>query len=252
MPKRVKILAKLWLLYFLITIALIGFSVSVMFYFPIIWLSRFFPAIKGKHDRNLQLGIWLLMHVQPWFKARVRIELPQTENGILLVSNHRSHLDVFVLLSRIPGIRVLAKSSLFKIPFLGTFMRASRQIRVERGRLDAWVGAMREVGERLKAGERVHVFPEMTRCNPGLPGIQNFTSGPFLVAIQEDVSVVPIVFKNTDGVWPKGDAGLTFRAPVEVSTLEPLRARDFSTADALKSEVARRIEAELSRVGAIA
>ena len=242
MAAGVKILTKLWLLFFLITIAVIGFSFTVPFYFPVMALSYVFPRLKGTPDRILYIGIYFLMWVQPWFAGEIDIQLPKDHTGgVLIVSNHRSHLDVFILLSRIAGIRVLAKSTLFKIPFLSLMMRASRQIRVERGRLDAWVKAMDEVKLRLRAGEVVHIFPEMTRCPPGFKGVGQFTAGPFLAALQEGAVVIPLVFKDTDGVWPKGQIGLNFRKPVHVRSLAHLKARDFTSADGLKSEAYRQI-----------
>ena len=251
MPKRVKILTKLWLIYFLVTIAGLGIFVVLVPFFPSLALARCSRRFAHWPDRALQMGVILLFHVQPWLRSTVDLKVPKktaSDRGILFVSNHRSHLDVFFLLAGIAGIRVLARSNLFRIPFLGLMMRATRQIRVERGRLDAWVRAMREVAERLRKGERVHIFPEMTRCSQGFNSVQPFAAAPFLVAIQEDVSVVPIVFKNTDGVWPKGHLGLFFRKPIEVKSLQPIRARDFATAELLKSEVWKRIDYELRPV----
>ncbi len=245
MKPGVKILTKLWLIFFLISIAGIG-GICLMFYFPVYWLTKPFSRWNGAHDRVLRIGVGVLMRAQPWFAGEVQIELPETQGrGILLISNHRSHLDVFILLSRISGIRILAKKSLFKIPFLSLMMRTSRQIGVERGRLDAWVLAMVEVRQRLRQGERVHVFPEMTRCAPGFKGLQPFTAGPFLAALQEDAVVIPLVFKDTDCVWPKGQHGINFRRPVQVRTLSPVRARDFASVDLLRGEVQKQIEQAL-------
>jgi len=246
MPIGVKILSKLWLIFFLVSIAVVGFSVNAFVYFPLKALSVLFPRLKPIPDKTLSRGIYFLMWVQPWFNAEIDIELPENRSqGVLLVSNHRSHLDVFILLSRIAGIRVLAKSTLFKIPFLALMMRSTRQIRIERGRFDAWVKAMDEVKARLKEGERVHIFPEMTRCSPGFRGLHEFRAAPFLAAMQEDAVVIPVVFKNTDGAWPKGQHGLNFGAPVMVKTLKPLRAKEFASADLLKSEARRQIEEAL-------
>jgi len=242
MPKRVKILAKLWLIYFVMSIGFIGIFFSGLFYFPLYGLSLIFPRLKSRVEHLLVRGVRFLMGAQPWYNAAIEIDVPQGSGGMLIVSNHRSHLDVFILLSRIPGIRVLAKSSLFRIPFLSLYMKASEQIRVERGRLDAWVAAMDEVGRRLKNGEKVHVFPELTRCDPGFRGLKPFAAGPFQVAIREGAVVLPIVFNNTDGAWPKGVPGITYRAAVRARSLEPINAKDFATAFQLRDEVQKRIE----------
>lgn len=246
MAALVKIHAQIWMIFFLLTIGVIGLTFQVLAYFPMYMLSLAFPRLAGMQDRIMRDGIWILMHVQPWFKGDIHIQMPDAAGrGVLLVSNHRSHLDVFILLSRISGIRILAKSTLLRIPGLSIMMRTSRQIGVERGRLDAWMRAMAEVKNRLRLGERVHVFPEMTRCPRGFQGVQPFTAGPFLAAMQEKAWVVPIVFRGTDDVWPRGFMGLNFRKPVSVQSLPPINTADFLSVDHLRSEVHKRIEAAL-------
>ncbi len=245
MPLRVKIAAKLWLFYFLLSIGVVSFFFYSLLVVPLHLLARIWPALNFAPDWAVQKGIRFLMLIQPWFSGRIELDIPRSQGGLLVVSNHRSHLDAFILLSRVPGIRFLAKKSLFEVPGLSLMMRATRQIGVERGQLDAWVKAMETVRRRLLAGETVHVFPEMTRCAPGFEGLQHFALGPFLVAIQEDVTVVPVVFKNTDQVWPKGESGLRFRTPVLAKNLAPIRARQFATAGELQSEVRRQMEEAL-------
>ncbi len=235
-------MALIWLSYFMISIIVIGFTLAAAIFFPCLLLSRWIPVFGRVPDWILQKGIRLLMWVQPWFKARVDIQLPQSKSGVLIVSNHRSTLDVFILLSRIKGIRIMARSGLYKIPFLSLMMRATRQIRVEKGHLDSWVKSLETVKQSLARGETVHIFPEMTRCTEGYSGLQNFVSGPFLTAIQADATIVPLLFKNTDGAWPKGEFGLRFRAPIEVKTLSPIRAGEFASAEQLKHAVRARMQ----------
>jgi 1-acyl-sn-glycerol-3-phosphate acyltransferase len=246
MPKRVKILAKLWLIYFVMSIGFIGIFFSALFYFPVLALAKVFPRLERVRERFFTQGVRFLMWIQPWYKAEVALDVPHENGGVLIVSNHRSHLDVFMLLSRVPGIRIMAKSTLFRIPFLSIYMRTSQQIRVERNNLNDWVRAMDEVGRRLSLGEKVHVFPELTRCEPGFKGLRPFAAGPFQAAIKQDALVLPVVFQNTDGVWPKGDPGLSFREPVSVRSLEPVRARDFSNAFLLRDEVTKRMKQALT------
>lgn len=231
----------IWLSYFMISIIVIGFSLAATIFFPCLILSRWIPVLGRVPDWILQKGIFLLMRVQPWFNADIEIAIPKNPNGVLIVSNHRSTLDVFILLSRIRGIRIMARGGLYKIPGLGLMMRATRQIRVERGHLDSFQKSLDTVRDSLRNGETVHIFPEMTRCPLGFSGLQNFISAPFLVAIQSQATVVPLVFDNTDGVWPKGEAGLYFRKPVKVKSLEPLNAGNFQSADELKQAVRTRM-----------
>jgi 1-acyl-sn-glycerol-3-phosphate acyltransferase len=243
----------LWLLYFLFTIGLMGVGFGYATTAPLMVIGRLIPVCRRAGDKVLNSGMRLLMLIQPWYKIHLRWTLPDQKKesagserrGLLLVSNHRSHLDSFILLSRVCGVRFLAKKSLFFIPFLGMMMRLSRHIPVERGRIDSFWKAMGKIRDALKNGEVVHVFPEMKRCTLGHQGTLSFLSAPFLVAQQENAWVVPIVFKGTDGAWPKGRFGIKYGHPIEVLTLEPLDSRSFASAEQLSIEVRRLIDQEL-------
>lgn len=239
--------SSLWLLYFLLTIGLIGLFFAYLFATPLFLLGRVFPSLKAVGDRTLGCGIFLLMNVQPWMRADIDLTALQATSGEarLLVSNHRSHLDAFLLLSRVPGVRILAKSSLFSIPFLGLMMRLTEQIPVKRGRMDAFFAAMDAVRDRLRERQTVHIFPEMTRCAPGFQGTLNFSSAPFAVALEARVPVIPIVFRDTDQAWPKGTFGLSFRQPIAMRALTAIDSREFSSAADLRNEVQRRIDEAL-------
>ena len=241
--------SKFWLLYFIFMIGLVGACTAYLICIPLYLLGYWIPGCQRLADRMLRRGVFTLMSVQPWLQADIDISLTSKQDphtsGRLLVSNHRSHLDAFLLLSRVPGIRIMAKSSLFSIPFLGLIMKLSQQIPIQRGKMDAFFAAMETVRKRLRAGETVHIFPEMTRCAPGFKGTLNFSSAPFSAAIQENVVVIPIAFRSTDAAWPKGTFGLSFRRPVSAVALEPILPGQFTTADALRSEAKRRIDEAL-------
>lgn len=241
MAYGVKIINLFWLIFFLSSVA-IGALLLSLFFFPLRFGSWLFPTLKGREDRALYYFMRGMMAMQPWYRTKIKVTIPdQDGRGLLLISNHRSHLEVFVLLSQVPGVRVLAKASLFKIPFLGLMMKLSRQIRVERGSLQAWVLAMDEVRNRLRLGETVHVFPELTRCAEGFESVCPFAAGPFLAAIQERVKILPMVFRDSDRVWPRGRAGLRFRSHMELESLEPIDASRFTSADELRNVVHQRI-----------
>jgi 1-acyl-sn-glycerol-3-phosphate acyltransferase len=243
-----RIVSKAWLLYFLLTIAGIGLPLAWAISTPLYLLGYLWhPAVRAA-DRVMGHAIHLLMSVQPWLSAEIDISIPDArlrKTGYLLVSNHRSHLDSFLLLSRVPGIRILAKKSLFYVPFLGLMMRLTRQIPTERGKLGSFWTAIEVIRENLRRGEAVHVFPEMTRCPPGFVGTQDFLTAPFLTAIQEKVPVLPIAFKGTDAAWPKGYFGLWRAQPISAKKLEIIDPSQFTSAEALRDETRRRINEAL-------
>ena len=240
--------AKVWLLYFLATIGLVGATLAYGFAAPLYLLGLAWKPASKAADRVIVWGIGWLMRIQPWLSADIQISVvdPRVRTtGVLMVSNHRSHLDSFILLSQVQGIRILAKRTLFYVPFLGMMMRMTRQIPARRGQLDSFWKAIELIRLRLRQGDVVHVFPEMTRCSPGFTGTANFSIAPFLTAIQERVPVIPVVFTGTDAVWPKGSFGLNFRRPVTAKALAPIDSAGYTSAEALRDETRRRINEAL-------
>lgn len=187
------------------------------------------------------------MFVEPWLRADTNV--PMHPKGIT-VSNHRSHLDAFILLSRIPGVRLVCKDSLLRVPFLGLMMRLGRHIPIRGGSTESYFQAMEKVREGIRQGDFVHVFPEMTRCPLGWQGTLKFHLAPFHIAFQERIPVTPIVFRGTDTVWPKGKTAISFRQPVSIRTLEPIDPGLFPSAEALSDEARRRINECLAEVPA--
>jgi len=237
--------------YFLLSIALIGGVFAYAIAIPLCLLGRYSEKLWRLGGRSLQRGVQCLLRVQPWYRADVRVELPardpQTGMHCLTVSNHRSHLDMFILLTAIPNIRVISKRALFRVPFLGVMMWVMKNIPITRGEPQSYWEAMETAAQALRDGDTVHVFPEMTRCEPGDPGTGDFHLAPFKLSLQTGVPLVPIVFVGTDRTWPKGTFGLAFRQPIEVKSLAPLSPKDFPSADALRAETKSRIEAYLLR-----
>jgi 1-acyl-sn-glycerol-3-phosphate acyltransferase len=246
-----------WMTYFLFSILWVGALLAYGLVIPLHLIGyavphKFFPHFKAKihtfADLCMQKGIAFLMRLQPWYHLDSDLNLP--ENGCLIVSNHRSHLDAFVLLSTLPGIRIFTKQSLFWIPFLGPMMWVSRQIPAKRGDVKSLRQGLELIRERVRQGERVLVFPEMTRCQENFLGVQSFLLAPFQIAFQENLPIVPMVFKNTDRVWPKGQMKLRARGfrpslSVKVKTLATVKASDFSSIAELKEEVQKRISDQL-------
>lgn len=226
---------------------------ALVAYFPCLLISLGIPEFRAHADRILRKSVDLMLRTQSWLRfetadferalAEARAVAARRGTGVLLVANHRSHLDMFLLLARVAGIRVLAKSGLFAVPFLGVIMWTSRQIPVRRRDLRAFVAAMDVIGERLAAGEVVHVFPEMTRAEPGFPGVAPFNPAPFLVAQKIGAPILPFVIRGTSAIWPKGSFAIRTGSAV-VDPLAPIvEPAAFSGAKELAEECRAAIEA---------
>lgn len=217
-------------------------------YMPFALLGVVWGKSQRVADVILRQGVkWLLLW-QPWLKRDLRIVDPKRllKPGVLMVSNHRSHLDVFMLLSQVTGIRVLAKRSILLALPIAPMILLSRQILVKRGDSNGYLRAMDTIRARLRRGETVHVFPEMSRCEAGAPGTKNFSAAPFAAALQEGAKILPVVIRGTDSVWAKGESALRRDGKIEMRSLEEIESSKFSSASDLRAEVRRLITEALA------
>lgn len=236
-----------WLFFFFMSNVMVGFFLIYLIYVPNYLLSRFFKNLKKYNDFFLLKGSAFLMKYQPWYLSNIDINLPcvNPKKGILLISNHRSILDVYILLGIIPKIKFLAKDSLFKVPFLGLIMRTSNQISVPRGDVNSYLEAMKEIRRRLRNGEIIHIFPELTRCPLNYVGVKKFSIAPFQAALAENALILPIAISGTDQAWPKGEFGISFRKLIKIRSLDLINSKNYNQAKKLRDDIHKRIESAI-------
>src|SRR4051812_42258021 len=100
-----------WVLYLLSSIAVLGMIIGFPLYIPLKGAGTIFRSrrLVQLAENIFCAGNVVLMRLQPWYghsasgKSQVDIKKPSAatrgSRGLLIVSNHRSHLDVFILLS---------------------------------------------------------------------------------------------------------------------------------------------------------
>ncbi|MBF0316027.1 MAG: 1-acyl-sn-glycerol-3-phosphate acyltransferase [Oligoflexia bacterium] len=233
-----------WVLYLTIT--------SVFFTIFYGWLIVIIRVLKSKDHKyylwtySLQCyGIKNLLKAQPWLTHVPQINIPDTDRKVILVSNHRSHLDVFFYLSQIKRLRVVAKVELFKAPILGHAMRIIHQIPIEKGNMESFQKASEIMTEGMRESDRVLFFPELTRSEPRLRDTRKFSLIPFTLAIKENALVIPLVAWNTDSLWPKGKIGISYKKTFKMFSLPPIDSCNFTSANSLKQYVQERINEAL-------
>jgi 1-acyl-sn-glycerol-3-phosphate acyltransferase len=139
----------------------------------------------------------------------------------LFMSNHTSNLDPPILLPLIPGrTSVMAKKELFSYPLLGEMMRIGALVPVDRGNRDAGIAAVRAAADVIRQGINMTIYVEGKRSFDGklLP----FKKGPFYLAMECGVPVVPVTIVGTHEIMPKaqfqispGTAKIIFHDPIE-------------------------------------
>ncbi len=180
----------------------------------------------------------------PFWSFRVFGEPQAFKGAAVVVSNHCSHADSF-LISGVPWeMKWLGKKSLFKMPILGWSMWLSGDIPIHRGNRESVDSAMQRCRDYLAAGVPIMMFPEGTRSEDGelLP----FKDGAFRLAIEADVPILPLAVVGTHTALAKHDwrfdyaeASVAVGEPIdtsslEMSDLEALKARTRAAIIALK------------------
>ena len=126
--------------------------------------------------------------------------LPKT-GGVVVVSNHGSHLDPPILghaLGR--PVAFMAKTELFKVPILSSIISACGAYPVKRGAGDR--EALRTASNRLIEGWATGVFLDGTRQENGR--VNDPKAGAALLAARTGCSILPVAIVNSHRAFPKG------------------------------------------------
>jgi len=158
--------------------------------------------------------------------------------GCVLAINHLHWIDVPLVGSLSPRtVWYVAKAEAANYPVLGRFLRLHGTIAIRRGESDR--DAVRAMRSAAATGHVVGLFVEGTRQKHGRPGAAQ--PGAAMVALQEDVPVVPVAVYGTQ-FWRPGNfapCSIAFGEPVLFEGL-PKGGRGYKEATV---EIERRIHA---------
>jgi 1-acyl-sn-glycerol-3-phosphate acyltransferase len=161
-----------------------------------------------------------------------------SEGGVVLALNHFSWLDPAAFGQASPRtIYYMAKAEAHAVPGLGQLIRAFGTFSVRRGESDR--EAVRMMRAIVRDGKALGLFAEGTRQRSGVPG--EVKPGAAMVALQEEVPVVPAAIHGTQG-WRLG----SFR-PVSVSWGEPMTFTDLPKNGKGYREASARIQEAIKR-----
>ena len=201
----------------MLTFWAIVLPISALIFFP--WVF-----ITGDIRPFYRVGMW-----GAWTGVRLAGVSVQTiglgnldpNQTYIFMSNHVSNIDPPLLLPLIPGrTSVMAKKELFSYPILGRAMRMASLVPVDRGNRDAGIAAVRAAEEVVKQGLHMTIYVEGHRSFDGK--LIPFKKGPFYLAEECKVPVVPVTISGTHYVMPKkrfaikpGLVTIIFHKPIE-------------------------------------
>jgi 1-acyl-sn-glycerol-3-phosphate acyltransferase len=146
----------------------------------------------------------------------------------VFVSNHQSIYDIPIIFWSLPyQIRIIAKESLGRFPFLGWHLRRTGHMLVDRRRPDR-AAIFGHASKLMKQGLSLIVFPEGTRSRNGR--VAPFKGGSFYLALEGGLPVVPISIVGSRHVMLKGRLA-TYPGRVRLIVHEPIDTTGLAGAD---------------------
>lgn len=177
---------------------LLAFACISTFYLLLLWARSWF---KG---RDMDYGMAIR---QKWSKLcnkvlniKIELENQPPRGAYLYLSNHRSYMDITVLLAYIRS-SIVAKAEVANWPVIGAGAKQTYTVMVKREDKDSRKQTRDAVAEILSRGYSMLIYAEGTTFDG--PGILPLRPGPFEVAEQGLFPIVPIAieYKDPTDAW---------------------------------------------------
>ena len=212
-------------------------------------ISVFFSLVDGTGRLQHRCAhIWASFI---FWVSRVEIAVEGIENidperGYVFVANHLSMFDHWAFLYCLPlQFRFVAKSSLFKIPFLGWHLRRSGNIQVHFDNTRKTIRNYRKVTEKVASGLSLVIYPEGMRTYDGVT--VEFKRGAFLLPKEAQAPIVPVTLigahrrlKRGSMVIYPGKIRMIIHKPIEYETFQDWKLREL--ADKVRRIILERYE----------
>lgn len=231
---------KIWGIYWYIVFSLVFFC-----FVPILFITMYNP-------RWHQVGNWVRVQwarltfgltLMPWKvdispKYKELRDDPSRKTGIIFTPNHTSFADIPLFGLAIRGnFKFFAKKELEKIPILGKLI-ANLDILVDRSNPRQSVLALRKAGDALDGRVNMCIFPEGTTNNKG-SNLMSFKAGPFKLAIEKQLPIVPVTFLDNFRLFLNDGRHLAQPGVARVVIHDPIDTAGMSVDDI--TELSRKV-----------
>ncbi len=169
----------------------------------------------------------------------------QANGAYVIMSNHQSLLDPWILIAKLPfQLRWIIKSGVKRMPVFGYALKRMGHIFVDKNSRKGMVESVRMAEEQIGRGASVVIFPEGTRSRDGR--LLEFQRGGAVIAARTGVPILPVTINGSRFVLPKGTLAL-MPGKIKVVIGDPIDPRGITDAgrDGLMGTVRAHIEKNL-------
>lgn len=210
----------------------IYFAVLLIYFmlgYPFLW---FFARHPEKHFKQIVfLRKWigaLAMHTVGFrIKTSYEEEIDWDDGPFLICPNHSSFLDINILNLIVKGkFSYMGKEDLLKNIVTKIFFKTI-DIPVDRQSKISAFRAFKRADSLLKDRKSVVIFPEGKIDDTYPPRLQEFKSGIFRLAADNEIKIIPIIIHDAWKIyWDDGKKHGTRPGTIHVSVLKPIYAKD--------------------------
>jgi lyso-ornithine lipid O-acyltransferase len=149
-------------------------------------------------DKDVVRDLW----VRRWARALLRLFAidvaikgsvpPSTrkgDRGRLIVTNHRSAIDIGVVLATFGGT-IVSRADIATWPVVGAAARSVGTVFVDRGDAKSGAATIRMIQKHLEDGQTIAIFPEGTTFEGD--EVRPFHGGAFIAAVRAGAEVLPV------------------------------------------------------------
>tara|TARA_B100001142_G_scaffold51099_1_gene48466 strand:- start:623 stop:1357 length:735 start_codon:yes stop_codon:yes gene_type:complete len=224
------LLSSLWRLWFFIIFLIVFIAFTpFLFFFTAIIKNEIYVAKITRYWSKLTIYLSFIFPKIEW-----ETTLNNSEQYIFC-PNHVSTLDIPFILAVLPKpVQYMGKVELSKIPIFGYFFR-NNSVVVDRSNKRDSYSAFIKAGEKLKKGLNMCIFPE-----GGIPTknvlLKKFKNGPFRLAIEKNIKIIPITLPDNKKVFPKeyfkgrpGVVRVKIHAPIDPNSFSENSIENLNT-----------------------
>jgi 1-acyl-sn-glycerol-3-phosphate acyltransferase len=226
------------LLSYLLAAAVISLSFPAAL---LLWLLTFpFDRHRMLVSRSLVVLGRLMILASPLWRVTVEGTLPPPPQTYVVVPNHQSLVDALAVACLPANLKWIGKRSAFQLPWLGWAFRLAGYVPVLRGEKADGRRALARLRSYLADGVAVGLFAEGTRSRDGQ--LQDFKAGPFKLAIEAGVPVIPVAISGAGAAMPADQAWIR-PSRITVRILEPIPTQGMKVDDVeqLRARVRQRL-----------
>lgn len=228
------------------TYSLSIFGLVFLLLLPFFVLLIIFPPLRRylRYLHWLWSALFLGLSGVPWeIEYRYR---PRRGEQFVICANHFSILDI-VSLGLLPvNFIFIGKSSLSRIPLFG-FMFRRLHITVDRSSRKDSYRALQEALKAIDKGQSLVMFPEGGVLSAAPPRMARFKEGPFRVAVEKQIPLLPITIPYNWLILPDDNRYLLYPQKMKLVVHPPLlpEGKELEEVGRLREQLYQLIDQEL-------